>query len=62
MMFYYLLIVHTTSRKKKNKAKEVLEAVEKAGEKASEGSPKTKRKMTPAEMAFKRVQEKRVSR
>ena len=47
-------------RKKKNKAKEVLEAVDKAEEKASQGSPKPKSKKTPAELAFLRVQEKRV--
>ncbi len=48
-------------KKKKNKAKEVLEAVEKAEERASGGSPKSKKKKTPAELAFLRVQEKRVS-
>lgn len=47
-------------KKKKSKAKEVLETVEKSEEKAS-GESKPKSKRTPAELAFKRMQDKRVS-
>lgn len=43
-------------RKKKKRAKEVVEIVEKTEEKSSGRSKKT-----PAELAFTRVQEKRVS-
>lgn len=46
-------------KKKKNKAKEFLETVEKSEEKVSESS-KSKVKKTPAELAFKKIQDKRV--
>ena len=48
-------------KKKKNKAKEVLEAVEKSEGKSSEGTSKSRSKKTPAELAFIKTQEKRVS-